>query len=148
MLSSRLAAWNRRLNGIPRKAALVAAVLGAAVLGAALLPYGWPFAVAFLLSRMLEPFVRFAAKGFWRIRLKRSVASAVGTALLFGIAGVLVSALITRLVQELIGAAKHLPQMIAWAGRRPRLICASCTKGFKACCPHRFPRLWKAGLAN
>ena len=147
-LSSRLAAWNRRLTGSPRKAALVAAVLGAAVLGAALLPYGWPFAVAFLLSRMLEPFVRFAAKGFWRIRLKRSVASAVGTALLFGIAGVLVSALITRLVQELIGAAKHLPQMIAWAGQEAAPYLRELYERFQSVLPASLPAFVESGLGE
>lgn len=142
----RVAAWNMRLNGLPRKAALVAATLGAAVLGTVLLPYGWPFAAAFLLSRMLEPFVRFATKGFWRVRLKRAVASAIGTALLFGVAGVLISALISRLVQELISAVKTLPQMIAWANQMAAPYLRELYARFQSVLPASLPTLLESSL--
>ena len=73
-LSRRLEAMDRRLNGLLRKAALVAVTLAAMALALVLLPYCWPFVLAFVFSRMLEPFVRVTAKG--RIRLGRKAAAA------------------------------------------------------------------------
>ena len=91
-LSRRLEAMDRRLNGLLRKAALVAVTLAAMALALMLLPYCWPFVLAFAFSRMLEPFVRMAAKG--RIRLGRKAAAALGVLLLFGVAGALAAALV------------------------------------------------------
>ena len=110
-LSRRLEAMDRRLNGLLRKAALVAVTLAAMALALMLLPYCWPFVLAFAFSRMLEPFVRMAAKG--RIRLGRKAAAALGVLLLFGVAGALAAALVTRLTRELVRA---LPQAAAWVG--------------------------------
>ena len=112
--SLRLLKWNDRLNGIPRKGALVAITFFAAALFFFALPYCWPFVLAFLFSRMLEPFVRAASKGFGRVRLGRPAASALGVLLLFGIVGALLSALVGRLVQELTGFVRTLPQIITW----------------------------------
>ena len=74
-LSRRLEAMDRRLNGLLRKAALVAVTLAAMALALMLLPYCWPFVLAFAFSRMLEPFVRVVTKG--RIRLGRKAAAAL-----------------------------------------------------------------------
>lgn len=46
-LSHRLEAMDRRLNGLLRKAALVAVTLAAMALALMLLPYCWPFVLAF-----------------------------------------------------------------------------------------------------
>ena len=85
------------MNGLPRKAALVAATLAGAALGVRALRYVWPFAAAFLFSRILEPFVRFASKGFVRLRIpkrmSRVLAVLAGMLLLFGFAGALATAL-------------------------------------------------------
>ena len=110
-LSRRLEAMDRRLNGLLRKAALVAVTLAAMALALVLLPYCWPFVLAFVFSRMLEPFVRVTAKG--RIRLGRKAAAALGVLLLFGVAGALATVLVTRLTRELVRA---LPQAAAWVG--------------------------------
>lgn len=110
----RLLKWNDRLCGIPRKGALVAVTFLVSALFFVLLPYCWPFVLAFLFSRMLEPFVRVASKGFRRVRLGRPAASALGVLLLFGIVGALVSALVGRLIQELTGFVRTLPQTITW----------------------------------
>lgn len=112
----RLAEWDRRANGLLRKAALVALTFALAALAFVLLPYGWPFVLAFLFSRILEPFVRLAAKGFRRIGLGRRAAAALGAALLFGVAGALAAALIARLARELADAVKMLPQAATWIG--------------------------------
>lgn len=109
--SRRLEAMDRRLNGLLRKAALVAVTLAAMALALVLLPYCWPFVLAFVFSRMLEPFVRVTAKG--RIRLGRKAAAALGVLLLFGVAGALATVLVTRLTRELVRA---LPQAAAWVG--------------------------------
>ena len=101
-LSRRLEAMDRRLNGLLRKAALVAVTLAAMALALVLLPYCWPFVLAFVFSRMLEPFVRVTAKG--RIRLGRKAAAALGVLLLFGVAGALAT------------LVRALPQAAAWVG--------------------------------
>lgn len=111
---SRLTLWNERLGGIPRKGALVAVTFAAAALFFYLLPYFWPFAMAFLFSRMLEPLVRAVARKMVRFRAARRLAAALGTLMLFGIAGAVVSALVSRLLQELLGLVKSLPQGVAW----------------------------------
>ena len=130
-LSRRLEAMDRRLNGLLRKAALVAVTLAAMALALVLLPYCWPFVLAFVFSRMLEPFVRVTAKG--RIRLGRKAAAALGVLLLFGVAGALATVLVTRLTRELVRA---LPP--GWA-KRPCPGCAACTircaRHCRICCP-------------
>ena len=110
-LSRRLEAMDRRLNGLLRKAALVAVTLAAMALALVLLPYCWPCVLAFVFSRMVEPFVRVTAKG--RIRLGRKAVAALGVLLLFGVAGALATVLVTRLTRELVRA---LPQAAAWVG--------------------------------
>ena len=115
-LSRRLEAWDRRLGGLPRKAALVALTLAAVALALVILPYCWPFAAAFVFSRMLEPFVRVAAKGFGRFHPGRRAASALGVLLLFGVVGALAAALLTRLTRGLVAAVRALPQAAVWVG--------------------------------
>lgn len=111
-----LSIWNERLNGLPRKAVLVVLTLGAASAALWVLPYLWPFAAAFLFSRILEPFVRTAAKSFSRFspHRQRVLATAAGMILLFGLAGAAVSVLIRWLWQELSGFLRSLPQLLEW----------------------------------
>ena len=114
----RLCEWNERMMGLPRKALLVTVTFALAASAFWILPYIWPFAAAFLFSRLLEPFVRFAAKGFSRLKIShrksRSIAALLGLMLLFGIAGALVTALVSWLFQELAGFLKTLPQLFQW----------------------------------
>ena len=48
---ARLLAWNRRLNDLPRRLALLAVTFGLLALALVVLPYVWPFALALLLAR-------------------------------------------------------------------------------------------------
>lgn len=113
----KLTHWNEQLGGLPRKAALIALTLLLAALAWAALPYGWPFAAAFLFSRILKPFVRIASKGFLR-RLSpqkaKSLSTILGMILLFGLAGALVSGLMIRLWKEISGFVLTLPQLMQW----------------------------------
>ena len=106
---ARLGAWNARMNGLPRKAMLVALTLLLAALFFLLLPYCWPFVLVFLFSRLLEAPVRLFQR-----RLKRPVATALCVLMLFGLAGWVLSALVSRLFQELAALVKTLPQAVAW----------------------------------
>ncbi len=110
----RLRQWNRRLNGLPRKALLIAITLLGAWLLALLAPYCWPFLLGLVFSLMLEPFVRFCLKHNKRIRWKRGPATLVGMLLLFGVAGVVFTLLAGRLARELVGLARGVPAFIAW----------------------------------
>ena len=96
---AKLQQWNEQLNGLPRKLLLVGVtfLLAAAVLQ--LLPYAWPFAVAFCLSRLLEPFVRLMYVKMTRIpeARRRGIAALIGMLVLFGLAGAAVTALVSFL---------------------------------------------------
>lgn len=71
----RLRHWNRRWNGLPRRAALLGGtLLAVGALGAAL-PYVWPFAAALLCSMLLEPLLLRLEKGVGRFRLRRKVSA-------------------------------------------------------------------------
>ena len=110
-LAARLRDLNARWNGLPRKALWVAVALGTAAAALFALPYGWPFVLAFLFSRLLEKPVRWMTR---RLGLSRRAASALGLALLFGLTGAAASALATRLFQELAGLLRALPQVVNW----------------------------------
>ncbi|MEG0742245.1 MAG: sporulation integral membrane protein YtvI [Clostridia bacterium] len=113
-IARRLAAWNDRMNGLPRKGMLIALTIVLAALAVLLLPYCWPFLLALLFSLMLEPFVRLITVRCARLRVGRGLATCVGMLLFFGVAGVLVALLVGRLGQELRSLLGGLPQVIAW----------------------------------
>ena len=150
MLSHRFRAWNDRMNGLPRKAALVAVTFGAAALLLWMLPYLWPFAAAFLFSGILEPFVRFASKGFSHLSAhrRRALATVIGMVWLFGLAGVIVSALIARLWQELTGFVRNLPQLLQWANDQAVPALLSVYQRFSVLLPDGFEPMIENALLS
>lgn len=148
-MEKRLSAWDTRLNHLPRKAALVAVTLGLAGMGVWALRYLWPFAAAFLFSRMLEPFVRAASKGFSRLGAARarSLATLLGMLLLFGLAGFGFAALAGRLFTELIGFLKSLPQLFAWISEVALPALLSFYDRWKALLPAFLPEMIEDGVA-
>lgn len=149
-MSQKLSAWNKRWNGLPRKAALIAVtfLLAAALLWA--LPYVWPFAAAFVLSGILEPFVRFASKGLLRFseRKRRIICTLAGMILLFGLAGALLTALVSWLFRELAGFVRSLPQLLQWFNERalPELI--GLYRRFSILLPEGIPDLVEQNLLS
>ena len=119
-MNQRLSTWNEQMNGLPRRLALVAVTFGLAAAALWVLPYVWPFAAAFLFSRILEPFVRFASKGLLRLnnRRRRVAATVLGMIFLFGLAGALVSTLFGWLLRELTGFVRSLPQLLDWVNHQ------------------------------
>ncbi len=112
--SQQIKQWNRRFSGIPVKGLTITAVIALTAVLFYVLPYVWPFAVALLCSRLLEPFVGRVAKLLRRIHLGRRTATLLGMLLLFGVAGTLVGLLLSRLAQEVTAMARTLPQLIGW----------------------------------
>lgn len=106
--------WNSQMNGLPRKALLIAITLGSAAALFFMLPYIWPFLLAFIFSMALEPLVGRLQRGLGKVKLPRTAGTLLGMLLLFGVVGVAAGALITRLIQELTGLVKSTPQLIAW----------------------------------
>ncbi len=145
---SRLTEWNARMNQLPRKALLVLCAFGLAVLGMAVLPYVWPFAAAFLLSRILEPFVQFAAKGSLRIPISRRLATVLGMALLFGLAGAALSALVGWLLGELAGFVRSLPQWLQWVNAEALPALLALYERWRALLPGYVPQLLENALAQ
>jgi len=145
-----LSAWNERMNGLPRKATLVAVTFGAAAALLWLLPYGWPFAAAFLFSKILEPFVQFASKGFLHLRphRRRALATAAGMILLFGLAGAAASALISWLWRELTGFVRSLPQLLEWANEQVVPALLTLYDRFSLLLPDRFPQMVEETLLS
>ncbi len=113
-LLDKLNAWNKRMNGLPRIAWLVAATLFCTWLFFIVLPYCWPFVLAFLLSRLLIPPVRFCMGHMKRVKLPRGLITLIGMILLFGILGTGVFALINRMIRELVQLLQNTPAFVTW----------------------------------
>ena len=148
-----LSAWNERLNGLPRKGALVAFTFGAAAAALWILPFLWPFAAAYLLSRILEPFVRTAAKGFSRFsglapRRRRVLATAAGMLLLFGLTGALASVLVRWLWQEASGFLRTLPQLMEWFNHRALPTLLSLYERFSVLLPSQLREMIAGSLIS
>ena len=110
----RLGSWNTRMNGLPRKGMLVATTLLLTWLTVVLAPLCWPFILALLFSMMLEPPVRWVVSHIRRVRVPRGVVTLVAMALLFGVLGVGLFALISRLLHEVISLARSTPVFVNW----------------------------------
>lgn len=110
----RIKQWNRRYSQLPGKGLLIAIVIGLTAVLFAVLPYLWPFAVAFACARVLEPFVSRVGRVFRRLHLGRGAATLLGMLLLFGVAGTLVGLLLGRITQELGAMVRTLPQLLGW----------------------------------
>lgn len=106
------------MDGLPERCLIVALTLLGCAAALLLLPYFWPFAVAWLLSAVLEPPVSALATRLKRVRLVRwrpgrAAATILCMLLLFGVAGWALSALVTQISRQLIAFARGLPQLIS-----------------------------------
>lgn len=144
--SLRFQLWNRRLNDLPRKLGLLLATFAAALAAWLLLPYGWPFALAFVFSRMLEPFVQLLSKG--RIRLRRWLAAAIGTLLLVSVALTATAALIALLSRQLSALAKALPQALTWVNETAIPAVESLYQQYRDILPAYLPGMLEASLSS
>ena len=144
-MQHRLSVWNQQMNGLPRKAALIAVTFVLASAALWVLPYIWPFAMAFLFSRILEPFVRFASKGFLHLSPhgRRCAATILGLVLLFGLAGAFVSALIVWLWQEWNGFLRSLPQLLNWFQQQALPALITLYRRFSVLFPASLTQLWE-----
>ena len=113
-LMDRLREWNRKMNGLPRIAVLVTITLFGTWLFIIVFPYCWPFILAFLLSRLLAPPVRFCMNHMKRVKLPRGLITLFGMILLFGILGTGIFALANRMIRELVQLAQNVPAFVAW----------------------------------
>lgn len=113
-LLDKLDQWNRRLNGLPRIAWLVAVTLFCTWVFFVVFPYCWPFVLALLLSRLLIPPVRFCMNHMKRVKLPRGLITLIGMILLFGILGTAFFALVSRMVKELIQLLQNTPAFVDW----------------------------------
>lgn len=110
----RLGSWNSRMNGLPRKGMLVATTMLLTWLTVVLAPLCWPFILALLFSMMLEPLVRMVVTHMRRVKVPRGLVTLVAMALLFGILGVGLFALVSRLLHEVVSLARSTPVFVNW----------------------------------
>ncbi|NCB36052.1 MAG: AI-2E family transporter, partial [Clostridia bacterium] len=110
----KLSSWNCRMNGLPRKGMLVATTLLLTWLTVVLAPLCWPFILALLFSMMLEPPVRLVVSHMRRVKVPRGLVTMVAMVLLFGILGVGLFALISRLLHEVVSLARSTPVFVNW----------------------------------
>jgi sporulation integral membrane protein YtvI len=113
-LLDKLNKWNRQMNGLPRIAYLVAITLFGTWLFLIITPYCWPFILAFLLSRLLAPPVRFCMNHMKRVKIPRGLLTLLGMILLFGILGTAFFMLANRMVRELIQLLQNTPTFVNW----------------------------------
>ncbi|NLI20727.1 MAG: sporulation integral membrane protein YtvI [Clostridiales bacterium] len=113
-MMERLARWNERMNGLPRKGLLIAVTLLITWLAVLLAPLCWPFLLALLFSMMLEPLARFGSRRLKHARLGRNLLTLAGILLLFGVLGVLMAALFSRVLRELVSLARSAPALVSW----------------------------------
>lgn len=148
----RVSQWDRRMNGLPRRLLLVLSTLLLSALGLMALPYVWPFAAAYLFSRLLEPFVRMATKGFSHGRLSsrrsRCLATLLGMLLLFGLVGALATALVNWLFQEFSGFLKTLPQLFQWVNDQALPALLSLYDRYRALLPAYIPTLMENAFST
>ena len=106
--------WNRRWNGLPRRAALLGGtLLAVAALGAAL-PYVWPFAAALLCAMLLEPLLLRLERGVGKFHIRRKIGAPIAILLLFGVVGAALAGLLRQLAIQFTGLVKNVPQFIQW----------------------------------
>ena len=106
--------WNRRWNGLPRRAALLGGtLLAVAALGAAL-PYVWPFAAALLCAMLLEPLLLRLERGVGKFHIRRKLGAPIAILLLFGVVGAALAGLLRQLAIQFTGLVKNVPQFIQW----------------------------------
>lgn len=110
----KLSTWNSRMNGLPRKGMLVASTLLLTWLTVVLAPLCWPFILALLFSMILEPLVRLVVVRMRRVKVPRGLVTLVGMVLLFGVLGVALFALISRLLHEVVSLARSTPVFVNW----------------------------------
>jgi len=113
-LLEKLNKWNTHLNNLPRIAFLVAITLFCTWLFVIIVPYTWPFMLAFLLSLLLVPPVRFCMNHMKRVKLPRGLITLFAMILLFGILGTGIIALVNRMVHELIQLLQSTPVFVQW----------------------------------
>ena len=109
---TRLQAWNRRWQDLPRKGLLIALTCGAAWTAWRLAPLGWPFLIGWGVAQLVEPIVGLMTRPVGRFRLPRALASAVMTLAVYGLVALAGWVLIARLVAELAAVARSAPELI------------------------------------
>ncbi|MBR1607348.1 MAG: sporulation integral membrane protein YtvI [Clostridia bacterium] len=107
----RLAAWNTRMNDVPRRVLLVVFVVFLCFLAVRLFPYFWPFALALVFASMLEPVVRLLRRALKNIKAARIIATLICMVLFFGLVTVLVFFIGDRAFREGINLARSLPDI-------------------------------------
>jgi sporulation integral membrane protein YtvI len=111
---AKLNKWNKQMNGLPRILWLIAVTLFGTWMFLVAAPYVWPFLLAFVLSRLLAPPVKFCMDHMKRVRIPRGIITLIGMILLFGILGTLIFALANRIVRELMQLLQNTPTYVSW----------------------------------
>lgn len=107
----RLGAWNKSLNGIPRRVGLIALVLALCLLAVRLFPYFWPFALALVLAALLEPVAKLLRRALKRLRAARIIATLLCMVLLFGLLALLVLVVSNKAIREGMNLLRATPDV-------------------------------------
>lgn len=105
----RIAAWNRSLNGLPRRVGLIAVVVALCYMAVLLFPFVWPFVLALIFAALLEPVAKLLRRALKKLRAARILATLVCMVLLFGLMTAAVLILSDRAVQEGINLLRATP---------------------------------------
>lgn len=113
--TERLSAWNKRMNGIPRKLLIIFVVLLCCYIAAQLFPICWPFVLAFVFAAMMEPVARLLRRAFGKLKAARSIATLICMLVFFGLVTALFFMVASRVVHELVGLVRAAPDFIGSA---------------------------------
>jgi sporulation integral membrane protein YtvI len=103
------------LDGMPRKALLIAAVLAACGVLILITPYCLPFMLALIITIVMRPLADLLMKVFSRLHMGRKAAALAAMVLVYGLLALLLFLLARQLARELKNLATSLPGVLAWA---------------------------------
>lgn len=113
-LWERMTAFNAKMNGLPRKFALIATVLIVCYLVVFLFPLFAPFFVAGVIAWLMEPLVKLLRRIMGKFKFKRAVSTILVTLLVYGVVGFLSILVFRRIISETMALAKSVPDFVSF----------------------------------
>ena len=147
-LWEKMKAFNARMNGIPRKFALIALVLICFYLVVFLFPLFAPFFIAGIIAWMMEPLVRLLRKIMGKFKFKNSVSTFLAMVLVYGVVSIVSIMLLRTIISELISLARSMPNIVRTISAEVRELVQTLTENYAEYLPENFNTLIDTSLGE